>query len=114
MKEMKDLKESEIQKQILDYLKFLKIFCWRNNTVGIYNKKLNRYVKSGSGTMKGVGDILCCLPDGKLCSIEVKRPNKLPTKEQREFMNEINKRGGLAFVASSLDDVIKHANGYLR
>lgn len=52
----------------------------------------------------GSSDILGILDDGRFLAIEVKRPGKEPTEVQREFLENINKNGGLAFVAYSVDD----------
>ena len=107
-------KESEIQQAIIEYLHTLKIYCWRNNTTGVYSEKAGCFIKSGQGTLKGVSDILGILPDGRFLAIEVKRPKKLPTTEQSEFIRMINRNGGIAFVATSIDNVIKKSNHYIK
>jgi len=56
---------------------------------------------------KGVADILGCLDDGAWLAIEVKKPKSYPTKDQREFLTQIRKRGGVAFVARSLEEVMQ-------
>ena len=98
------MKEREIQKMILDYLRYQKIFCWKNNSIGIYKAKTGQYIPIG---MKGVSDILGILSDGRFLAIEVKQEKTKPTDNQKEFINNINKHGGLAFIARSVDDVMK-------
>lgn len=53
----------------------------------------------------GTADITGCSKDGKFIAIECKiKPNK-PTQLQEAYLEEIRKRGGIAIVAYSLDDV---------
>lgn len=101
---MQAQKESDIQKQILDYLRYKHIFCFKHNNIGI-KKQNGSYIPSG---MKGVSDILGLLPDGKFLAIEVKRPKGIVTEYQQEFIEHIKNNKGLAFVAYSLDDVMKY------
>jgi hypothetical protein len=95
--------EKEIQKAILDYLKFRGLFAWRNNTGGFIDKR-DHYYTFGK---KGSGDILGLTKDGRFFSIEVKVPGKNPTPEQTEFINNVIVNNGIAFVARSIDDVQK-------
>lgn len=96
-------RESEIQSAILDYLRrFKHIMCWRNNS-GAFVKG-EHFVRFG---LKGSPDIIGILPDGRFLGIEVKRPGKHPTPEQEEFIKMATDRGGMAFVAHSLNEVIQ-------
>lgn len=98
------LKESDIQKQILEYLFMVKgYFCWRNNTGGFTDSR-NHYYKFGK---TGSGDILGLTNTGRFFSIEVKQPGKKPTDAQIEFMQNVISGNGIAFVATCLEDVIK-------
>lgn len=97
--------ESDIQRDILTYLKRRRIFHWRNNVGGSYRN--GRYVAYG---VAGAGDIIGVLPGGKFLSIEVKAPGKDTTAKKRKeaqaaFRDAINTAGGVAIVARSLDDV---------
>ena|SRR3990167_437913 len=100
---MKPLLEKEIQSAILEYLRYRKIFAWKQNTAGIM-KANGSYIPAG---MRGVSDIIGILPKGRFLAVEVKRKGKQPTEEQKLFLARISANGGLAFVAWSLDDVIK-------
>lgn len=104
--------ESETQKAILDYLKLRQIFCWRNNTGA---RKFDYRRKDGKVTHNffqwgkpGSGDILGVLKDGRFFSIEVKAYGKTPSESQEEFMAEVRKNNGIAFVAYSVEDVAKN------
>jgi len=99
---MKKLLEREIQYGILEYLKFKNIVAWKQNTAGI-RKPDGSYIPSHT---RGVSDILGILPNGRFLAIEVKQEGKYPTPEQKEFLGKIERNGGLALVARSIDDVM--------
>lgn len=94
--------EHEIQSAILDYLNLIHVMAWRCNTGAI--KLGNRYVRFGK---KGMADILGILPNGKLLAIECKRPGGRMTLEQEQFINDIKENNGVAFMADSLDTVMR-------
>ena len=86
------MKEQQLQRKIIEYL-----------------ERGGHYViKTVITNKKGVPDlIVCTLHDGKFYAIEVKRPGnkKGVTKLQQYHIDLINKTGGKAFVADSLEDV---------
>ncbi len=62
----------------------------------------NRFIKLAHA---GTADITGCSREGKFLAIEAKiKPNK-PTELQEAYLEEIRKRGGIAIVAYSLDDI---------
>jgi hypothetical protein len=71
------------------------------NSVGVF------HWKNFGGFMgaKGVPDILGCYR-GRLLGIEVKTPTGKISPDQQGFIDSINRAGGVAFVARSLEDVI--------
>ena len=92
---MKSIKPSE--KQITDnirkYLSIKNIWHW----------------KQWQGPMsqpRGVSDIIGIL-HGRLLAIEVKKPGGKLSLFQERFLENVNKRGGIGFVAYSVDDVIR-------
>ena len=99
------VKESQIQKTILDFIKRNKILCFKHRNVGIYKKATNSYIPLAYGE-KGISDIIGCLPDGRFLAIEVKRQGNKPSIEQADFLKRVNMMGGIGFVAYSLDDVM--------
>lgn len=54
----------------------------------------------------GVPDLICCFK-GRLVGIEIKSEKGIVSEYQKEFIDNINRAGGLAFVARSLEDVIE-------
>lgn len=98
--------EKDIQSSILEYLHARGIFCWKEHSSGIMIDGGQRYMPIG---LKGKSDILG-IYKGKFLAIEVKRPSGKISNEQLEFLTNINKYGGIGFVAYSIDDVIRHFN----
>ena len=108
------MKETDIQKACLEYLKLRGIFVWRNNTTGIFDSKTGQWRFHG---MRGVADILGVLPQtvnvdgqsvtfGNLLAVEVKRPgNGHVSDHQQQFLDEVNKRGGVGFVVTSVSEL---------
>ena len=93
--------ETEIQRGILILLDRLGIMAWRNNS---------RVVREGTRlirfSVRGAPDILGVLPrTGRALGIEVKRPGQQLTPWQRAFLERMRLEGGLAFVASSANEV---------
>jgi hypothetical protein len=94
--------EQGIQSAILAYLRMKGIPCYKHQNAGIYRD--GRYIPSHT---RGVSDIIGLLPpNGRFLAIEVKRPGGKPTQEQQNFIDAVNRAGGLAFVAFSVDDVL--------
>jgi hypothetical protein len=102
--------EQGIQAAILQYLRWKGIFCWKNNTAGIYVKARNTYIPSHA---PGVSDILGVLHGGRIICIEVKSPKGRISPHQQQFIDAINSAGGLAFVARSVDEVINVLEEFL-
>jgi hypothetical protein len=113
------LRESEIQKMILEYLSTREdVFVWRNQSTGIYDSMSGTWRKlRGVGRIQGVADILGIIGQlqivdgenigpGRFLAIEVKSRYGKPTPDQANFLEEVNNRGGVAFVAKSVQDVI--------
>ncbi len=94
--------EKEIQKTILEWLQWNGVFCWKQNNSGIYKPETGQYIPSGK---KGISDILGILNGGRFLAIEVKRKGKFASPDQMEFIKSINENKGLAFVASSVEEV---------
>jgi hypothetical protein len=65
-------------------------------------KARNTYIPSHA---PGVADILGILKDGRFLAIEVKSPTGKVPPHQQLFLDEISGRGGVAFVARSVEEV---------
>lgn len=111
------MKETEIVKACLHYLKLKGVYAWRNNTVGIFSKKSGGYFFHG---LRGVADILGIVPQqcpcalqGVLLAIEVKKPGNRPTNDQSAFLGQIKERGGISMVVHSVDELKEELDRFL-
>ena len=87
------LREADITKQIRDVLDLKGIWYW----------------KQWQGPMsepKGVSDILGC-HKGRMLAIEIKAPGYHPSQDQIVFIDNVIAAGGIAFVAYSVEYVIR-------
>lgn len=83
------LKESDIQKSILTWLRSQKdLVCW----------------KASDMYTRGVSDIVICF-NGLFVVIEVKKPGEIPTALQHDFIQRINAVHGIGFYCDSLEKV---------
>jgi Holliday junction resolvase len=84
--------EAQLTRSIRQLLRSLGIFHWK--------------VWGGPMSTPGVPDIIGCFK-GRLIGIEIKSEKGVVSEYQKEFIENINRAGGLAFVARSLEDVIE-------
>lgn len=100
--------EKEIEKSILEYLATLPdAFFWKVNNVGVYDvaggfyrMPKSRFILRGQADIQG-------LFKGKYVAIEVKRKQTRGNTSiyQKQFLENVNNFGGIAFVACSVEDV---------
>ena len=55
----------------------------------------------------GCSDILGQMADGRLLAVECKRVGGKATPDQAAFLERVVKHGGVAFVATGVDDVLR-------
>jgi hypothetical protein len=83
------------------------VLCWRNNNGAVYDPTRKIFRRpSGRHSLRGITDILGFTCHGVIIAIEVKTKKGIVSKEQKEFIETVNKCGGIAFVARSVEDVI--------
>ena len=90
------------QKAIIDYLRLNGWFVYKNNNIGIYNKKTGSYIPAQT---KGIPD-LTCIKDSQVYQIEVKINKNKQSDNQKSFQGEWESKGGV-YIIGDLDDVIK-------
>lgn len=98
---------TSLRNAIVQLLSAHGVFCWANETTGIWDAKRKAF-RTNRKRLKGIADILGILRDGRLLAIEVKVGKDTLSEEQQFFLNRIGGNNGVAFVAWSLDDVIRH------
>src|ERR1700721_165734 len=95
------MKESDVQRQILDYLTLRGIFHYRNNS-GAFVDSQKHFYRFGA---LGSPDIICVI-NGQYVGIEVKAPKGKQSEHQKEFQKQLEAAGGRYLLVYSLDDVI--------
>ena len=96
------MKESDIQKQIVDYLKARDFIIIRNNSGTV--RVGARWINLGDA---GSADFIGMHPKtGKFIAIEVKRPGETLNKKQVEFRGKVLNGNGIHIIATCLEDVI--------
>lgn len=99
------MKESDVQRQILDYLALKHVFHYRNNS-GAFKDSNEHLYRFGA---TGIPDIICVIK-GQYVGIEVKGPKGKQSDYQKEFQRQLGDAGGKYILAHSLDDVICATN----
>jgi len=102
------VKESDLQNSIFEYLALLPgCFCWRNNSVGVFDSTRKVYIKNNSKyAINGTADILGIYL-GRPLAIEVKGTGGVLSDNQILFLDNFENAGGIAIAAWSLEDVIE-------
>jgi hypothetical protein len=106
---------TELVNATCDFLLDQGYFVWQNKSMGTFNPYRKHFLKVGysHGRIKGVPDILGVLPDGRLLAIEIKTGTGRLNPEQRDFIKKAEFRGAIAFMARSLEDVVKTFSRHL-
>lgn len=95
---------NKLTNQILQFLYKQGVYCWRQNSGGIFDIRKGIY---RTGAKKGVSDILGCIPPkGRLIAIEVKIGKDRLSDEQVGFMRNIIHAGGIAFIATDYESFL--------
>ena len=94
--------EGAVVQACLEYLKLYGAFVWRNNS-GALKDKTDRPVFFGK---PGSSDIIGILPGGRFIAVECKSKSGKVSEKQKAFLAEIERLGGIAIIARSVDDVI--------
>lgn len=97
------LPEKEIKRQIRDVLNASGIWHYNHYNGGAFNPK------------KGISDIIG-IYQGRFLAIEVKHEDWMPPnpgmkswahyKDQKDFLDEVNRAGGIGFFANCPEDII--------
>jgi hypothetical protein len=98
--------ESQIQKQILDYLELKHIFHYRQNTGAMKSEYKGKSYFMRFGAV-GSSDIFCVIK-GLHIGIEVKTPQGKQSESQKKYQKALEAAGGRYFIATCLEDVMKN------
>lgn len=94
---------NKLMGQILDYLFEHGVYAWRQNSGGIFDRKLG-VVRSS--TKKGVPDIIGFTSEGKFVGIEVKTGKDRLRPEQIGFLHSLGKAQGISMLVSDYDNFV--------
>lgn len=98
-------KEQDLIKPTIDWLTAMGCCVWRQNAGGMKAtyKGRDRFIRFSH--REGISDVIGLAPTGRFIAVELKAGKNKPTEHQAAFLDEVRKRGGIAIVAYSLDDV---------
>jgi hypothetical protein len=102
----KKIKESELQKMIIDYMRLKGHYVWKSGG-GLFFSEYKGKTRAVRMGLRGCADIIGILKTGHWFACECKTGYNKPTPEQLNFLSEIRSRGGLAIWVKSLDEVVK-------
>lgn len=113
MPKLPPLKEQALKTLIKNYLLAKGHFVWVNNSgfvkrfytnkQGVENSHVLRMGTKGGADLIGIEK-----GTGRFIAVECKVGYNKPTPDQQEFLHEIERRGGHAIVAYTLDDVQRY------
>jgi hypothetical protein len=103
------LSEKQIETAILYFLNLHGIFAFKLNNTGVWDPIRKVYRKPNSRyIIRGIPDICAMIKDGPTVWVEVKSSTGKVSEYQNEFIQRCRRMGHIAFVAKSVDDVVKH------
>lgn len=97
------MKESQLVKLCLDWLRMRGIFCYRNNTGGMKGNYRGKdwFVRFG---IPGAPDIVAVI-DGVYHGIECKTAKGKQSGNQVDFQNQLDFAGGVYLLVRSIEDL---------
>lgn len=97
--------ETSLRRQICSWLTMNGALIFVHDSVGIFDptRKVFRTNKDPF-RRKGVSDVIGIWKN-RFLAIECKIKGKYPTKEQKEFLKDVNENGGIGILAYKLEDV---------
>jgi len=103
------MRESELQNDIMCILNEHPQVIWSFvTTIGKLKGRAGHWITLG---YPGIADIVGQLRTGQIFAIEVKVPGKKPTSLQQEFIDTVNRFGGRAGWADSVESALKILEG---
>jgi hypothetical protein len=97
------VKEADVLRSVDQALSLHKIFHYRNNSGG-FKTDSGGFVRAG---YTGSSDFIGICPDGRFLAVECKRPEGgVLSAAQREFLDTINRNGGVGIVVTSVESLI--------
>ena len=100
------MKETLIQRSILDGLSYLGLLCWRQQSIPVPIRRGTRIVglRRADPHTVGMPDI-CALYQGMFLGIEVKNEKGRQSPEQKRWQKLIEENGGIYLIARDWNTV---------
>ena len=105
--------EKEIQNFTLSLFNFNGYYLWRNNSFATSVESSSgrkHFIRAGK---KGSADLIGVTPKGMFIALEIKRKGGKQSEWQKLFQSEVEQRGGIYVLISSIEqaerEVIKYA-----
>jgi hypothetical protein len=98
---------NDLTEAVKRYLILRGIFCWRNNTVGVYDP-VRKVYRLNKGQLRGVADILGIMPDGTFIAVEIKTGRDRLSEYQIAYREEVRNHNAIYIEAHTIDDVINY------
>lgn len=100
------MKESDIQRAILDFLEAKQVTHWRCSLGGTFVRNRGA-IAFRKNPMTGFPDVAGICPDsgGKFFTVEVKTPKGRLSPEQKVWKDKLEGQGVLYIIATSVEDV---------
>lgn len=108
------MKESDLSRKIQVSLSQLGVRVFIN-TVGFFKTKDGRAIHTG--LCKGSSDLIGWTHNGRFLCIEVKalggykKTSKERLEQQKNFISQVNKAGGVGFFAESVEEAVNRYKG---
>jgi hypothetical protein len=111
LKKAKRQPEAEVQRAVKAVLEGMGCFVWDVRNGATYDPV--RKIYRANSSFKGVPDLCGMTRTGRFIGVEVKTATGRLTTHQRAFLEKIRSKGGISFVARSVDDVLAHSDEIL-
>lgn len=107
-------KSGGLTKFIVNYATWCGCYGNRINTTGrkIYDQKKKKDVWITGTTKKGTGDIILCMPGGKMLWLEVKIGNDTPSDKQLREQRRVRSAGGEYLFVKTAQQYLDIFDGY--
>lgn len=102
---MNNLREQNIVDRCIDVLRQRGCYVWRQNSAALPVKDSYGERTIRCTSVNGVSDVIGLTPDGRFVAVECKRGGNGPSGDQQEFLNAVNRRGGLGLIVYDVVDL---------
>lgn len=99
--------ESDIQRQVCDYLALKHHFFWRGNNTPIYDSANKRFRAMPKYAPQGLPDIQIITDGGFTVFLEIKRKGGKQSDNQKEFEQKCKDKGAEYYLITDLKQVIE-------